>query len=371
MIYLDYQATTPLGRAAREAMLPWMGERAANPHAASRAGREAAAAIEHARGQVTRALEATSGRIVFTSGATEAANWAIAGAVSLMAPRNVIVTVATEHDCVLETARWAARNGCELRILGVDRQGLIDLDEAAAAIDGRVALVAVMAVNNEIGVVQPIEAVSALARAAGALFFCDAVQAFAKIRLPLETIDLVAVSAHKIYGPAGIGALWLRDGLALPPLLHGGGQQGGARSGTVPTALCAGFGAAAEQADDGRHDDMRHVEALHRRALKALGPAWRINGSVEHRYPGNLNVRRDGVQADRLLSEVREVAFAVGSACASGSGRPSHVLKALGLSDAEARSSIRLGIGNPTTDGEIDAAMAQINAAAERQLAWA
>jgi cysteine desulfurase len=372
MIYLDYQATTPLCAEARAAMLAWMGDQAGNPHAANRAGRAAAAAIEIARDQVTAALDAPpAGRLVFTSGATEAANMAILGGWRLMQPRRAIVTVATEHNCVLETARWAARNGAELRVIGVDAEGLIDLDEAATLIDAEVALVAVMAVNNEIGVIQPLAELSALAHASGALFFCDAVQGYGRTALPLDTIDMVAITAHKIYGPAGIGALWLRDGLALPPLLHGGGQQEGLRPGTLPTALCAGFGAAAARLAAGWEDELRHAEAMFHRAVDALGPDWRVNGSVTRRYPGNLNVRRDGIDANRLISEVRDVAFSAGSACASDSGRPSHVLTALGLGPDAARSSIRLGFGTPTTADAVDEAMARINAAAERQLIWA
>ena len=371
MIYLDYQATTPLDPSVRDAMLPWLGAKVGNPHAANRAGREAAAAIELARDHVAQALEANSGRVVFTSGATEAANMAIRGALEVMHPRRAIVTVATEHNAVLETARWAERQGADLRILPVDADGLIDEEQAVAAIDETVALVAVMAVNNEIGVMQPLERVSARAREVGALFFCDAVQGFGRMGLPLETTDMVAIAAHKVHGPAGIGALWLREGLDLPPLLYGGGQQDGLRPGTLPTALCVGFGAAADQLNGWWEDDVATVDALWRRAVKAFGGDWIINGSKRRRYRGNLNIRRDGIDANRLISEVREVAFSAGSACASGTGRPSHVLKAIGLSEAQARSSVRLGFGRFTTAAQIDEAALLINAAAERQLEWA
>jgi len=371
MIYLDYQATTPLDPTVRDAMLPWLGGKPGNPHAANRAGREAAAAIEVARGYVAQALEAASGRVIFTSGATEAANWALRGALDLMAPRRTIVTVATEHNCVLETARWLERQGCDLRILTVDADGLIDEDQAVAAIDESVALVAVMAVNNEIGVMQPLTRISARAREVGALFFCDAVQGFGRMGLPLETTDMVAIAAHKVHGPAGIGALWLRDGLDLPPLLFGGGQQDGLRPGTLPTALCVGFGAAADQLNGWWEDDLANVDVLWARAIRAFGRDWTVNGSTRRRYRGNLNIRRYGVDANRLISEVRQVAFSAGSACASGTGRPSHVLKALGLSEAQARSSIRLGFGRFTTEAEIDQAAVLINAAAEAQLEWA
>jgi cysteine desulfurase len=370
MIYLDYQATTPLDPAVRDAMLPWLGDRVGNPHAASRAGRAAAAAIEIARDQVSAALGITGGQLIFTSGATEAVNWAMAGGVAAVASRRAIVTVATEHSCVLETARHLERQGMELRVLPVDRDGLLDLDNAATAIDRDVALVAVMAVNNEIGVIQPLDAIARLAHSVGALFLCDAVQGFGRVPLPAEA-DMIALSAHKIHGPGGIGALWLRDDLALPPLLHGGGQQHGLRPGTLPTALCVGFGAAARQADLHRDRDAAHVAALSASALAALGPAWQLNGSATRRYRGNLNLRQDGVDAARLISELRDVAFSAGSACASGSGRPSHVLQAIGLATREARSSIRLGFGRFTTAAEIEEAAAAIARAAQRQLEWA
>jgi len=371
MIYLDYQATTPLDPTVRDAMLPWLGAKVGNPHAANRAGREAAAAIEVARLHIAQALEAPTGRIVFTSGATEAANMAILGAIALMRPRRTIVTVATEHNAVLETARWAERQGAELRILSVDADGLIDEELALAAIDETVALVAVMAVNNEIGVMQPLARISARAQEVGALFFCDAVQGFGRMGLPIETTDMVAIAAHKVHGPAGIGALWLRDGLELPPLIHGGSQQDGLRAGTLPTALCVGFGAAADQLNGWWQDDLAHVDALWHHTVKALGREWTINGSIKRRYRGNLNIRRDGLDSSRLISELRDVALSAGSACASGSGLPSHVLKAIGLTDAQARSSLRIGFGRFTTEAEIDQAALLINAAVERQMEWA
>jgi cysteine desulfurase len=222
-------------------------------------------------------------------------------------------------------------------------------------------VVAAMLVNNEIGVIQPIAELAAQAHDAGALFFCDAVQGYGRVPLS-DTCDLIAISAHKIHGPKGIGALWVRDGVELEPLLLGGGQEGGIRSGTLSPALCAGFGAAAALMAT---PDTR-LEPLWTRALSHIHD-WQINGSTEHRYHGNLNIRREGLDAARLISELRAVAFSAGSACASGSGRPSHVLKAIGLTDAQARSSIRLGFGRYTTEAEIDEALTLITAAADRQ----
>lgn len=369
MIYLDYQATTPLAPEVRAAMLPWL-DKFGNPHSPHRIGREAGAAIEVATAQVASALGDSrgKGRTIFTSGATEAANWALQGAVA--GDRRKIVTIATEHACVLDTAMWLAQHGVKLVVLPVLPNGLVDLDAAAAAIDDRTALVAAMLVNNEIGVIQPVAELADMAHRAGALFFCDAVQGFGRVGLPLDSCDLVAVSAHKIHGPKGIGALWLRDGLDWPALIHGGGQQQGLRSGTLSPMLCTGFGAAAALAQDRHEQDSLHISLLSNLA-DDLFEDWTLNGDPLRRYPGNRNLRRDGTDANRLISEVRDVAFAAGSACASGSGRPSHVLRALGLSDSRARGSIRLGFGRYTTQEELREAAGLINQAAARQLEWA
>ena len=356
-IYLDYQATTPLAPEAAAAMRPWLEDKFANPHSPHKLGREAAAAVEVARDQVQEAL-GEGGRLLFTSGATEAANWALKGS---RARR--IVTLATEHACVLDTVEWLAGQGADVDILPVGPDGVVDLDLVEARVTPGTGLVAAMLVNNEIGVIQPVAEIAAIARAKGALFFCDAVQGFGRVSLPLAACDMVALSSHKIHGPKGIGALWVRDGLTPESLLHGGGQEGGLRSGTLSPALCAGFGAAAALLGS----DHDHVERLWNVAREAMR-GWTLNGSESARYRGNLNLRREGVDAARLISEVREVAFSAGSACASGSGRPSHVLAALGLDRKAAASSIRLGFGRYTTEEELEAALALINQAAERQL---
>jgi cysteine desulfurase len=230
---------------------------------------------------------------------------------------------------------------------------------------GDVGLVATMLVNNEIGVIQDIERIGTMARNAGAIMLCDAVQGFGRMAIP-ETVDLVAISGHKIHGPKGIGALWVRDGIALPPLIHGGGQEAGIRSGTLSPALCVGLSEAVRLAQERTVDDDIHVSKLAEQA-KLLFADWTVNGSPEHRYPGNLNIRRDGLDVARLMSEVRGVAFSAGSACASGSGRPSHVLAALGLEPAQIKSSIRLGFGRYTTIEELERAAFLINQATEAQ----
>ena len=227
-------------------------------------------------------------------------------------------------------------------------------------------LFAAMIINNEIGSIQLIAEIAESIHANCGLLLCDAVQAFGRIPIPTGP-DLIAISAHKIHGPKGIGALWVRDGINLSPLIHGGGQEQGLRSGTLSPVLCAGFGAAAKLAAERMEADAGHVETLWNRATE-LFANWTVNGSTTHRYMGNLNIRRDGLDVARLMSECREVMFSAGSACASGSGRPSHVLRAIGLSDAQAKSSIRLGWGRYTTMEEIERAAAVINAAAERQL---
>ncbi|MGJ3649711.1 cysteine desulfurase family protein [Sphingomonas sp. GlSt437] len=360
MIYLDYQATTPLAPEALQAMLPWLERQHANPHSAHAPGRAAKAAVEAAREQVA-ALLPSRGSVSFTSGATEALNWAIKG----IGPGR-IVTIATEHAAVLDTVEAMRAMGREVTILLVDCEGLVDLDAAAEAIRPGTALVAAMLVNNEIGVIQPIAALADLAHRAGALMLCDAVQGYGREPIP-DAVDLVAVSAHKIHGPKGIGALWMRDGIRLAPLLHGGGQEAAGRSGTLSPALCAGFGAAAALMALQADVDRAHVERLWQAAVARLGADWTITGATDARYPGNLNIRRAGLDVARLISELRDVAFSAGSACASGSGRPSHVLSALGLDDASIKSSIRLGFGRYTSEEELVTAIDRINAAALAQ----
>lgn len=367
MIYLDYQATTPVAPEVADAMRPWSEERFANPHSPSRGGREAAAAIEVARKQVETTMGLKGGSVAFTGSATEALNWALKGTIEKRPPnRNRIVTVATEHAAVLDTCEWLAGQGIDLTVLPVNREGRLDLDDLERELDNRVLLVAVMMVNNEIGVTEPITEIANMAHSAGALMLCDAVQALGRVEI-CKGPDLVAVSAHKIHGPKGIGALWMKKGKEPAPLIHGGGQEMGLRSGTLSPALCVGFGAAAKLADERMTRDYDHVEKLWKAARHALGPGWTINGSTEHRYLGNLNIRREGVDAARLLADLRDIAFSLGSACASGSGRPSHVLKALGLDHRQARSAIRLGFGRYTKQDELVDACKRISAAAHTQ----
>jgi cysteine desulfurase len=362
MIYLDYQATTPLAPEAREAMLRWLGgpdsDTFGNPHSPHRMGRMAAAAVETARERVAALLPA-GGRVIFTSGATEAINTVILGT-----PGDV-VTFATEHAAVLDCRRAVEAQGRRFTVLPAGPDGRADVEALSVHVTSSTGLVAVMAVNNEIGVRNPLTPVVEIARRVGARVLVDAVQAYG--RVPVEVAaDFIAISAHKAHGPKGIGALWVRQGAVVGPLLHGGGQEGGLRSGTLSPALCAGFGAAAQVAEEQMAEQMFHVKHLWNIARAAF-PGWDLNGNAEHRWHGNLNIRKEGLDVARLMSDCRQIMFSAGSACASGSGRPSHVLKAIGLDDAQAKSSIRLGFGRYTTAQDIQTAAAMINAAAREQ----
>ncbi|BBI20312.1 cysteine desulfurase IscS [Qipengyuania flava] len=356
MIYLDYQATTPLAPEARDAMLRWLdgpgGTGFGNPHSPHRMGRQAKAAIEMAREQVA-ALFPAGGKVIFTSGATEAINLAIRGS----GQDGSVSVSAIEHAAVLDTAR--AAGSCH--VLNVAQDGQCDTRQDLPA-DTR--LVCLMQVNNEIGTIQPTVEWHRKAKQHNALYFCDAVQAYGRIEV--TGADMIAISAHKFHGPKGVGALWVRDGVGLEEVQTGGGQEFGLRSGTLSPALIAGMGAAAAEAKDRMEQDREHIEMLWDMA-RGLFADWTLNGSEEARWHGNLNIRRKGLDVNRLMSDVRDVMFSAGSACASGSGRTSHVLEAIGCSKAQAKASIRLGFGRYTTQEEIEQAAARINMAAKEQ----
>lgn len=362
MIYLDHQATTPLAPEAKEAMLPWLGGADSlgfgNPHSSHRLGRQAAAAVEVARDQIA-ALLPEGGRVIFTSGATEALNLAIRGSRAGREGASMAIS-AIEHSAVLRTVEAVAS---ELTLLPVDDQGLVD---PQVDLPGDVGLVSVMQVNNEIGTILPVDALGKRARAAGALFVCDAVQGAGKIAPP-QHADMIAITAHKMYGPKGIGALWVRNGVDLEPVVTGGGQEQGLRSGTLSPALCAGFGAAAKLSLEWMEADGAHMQALWARA-RELFCDWAVNGSVECRWKGNLNIHREGIDVPRLMSDVRDVCFSAGSACASEEKKPSRILGALGLSEAQSKGSIRLGLGRYTTLEQLEEAAGKINRAAIAQL---
>ncbi len=356
-IYLDYQATTPLAPEVRGAMMPWILDKFANPHSSHKLGREAHAVVEMAREAVADLLP-LGGKVYFTSGATEALNWAM-----LCSGKGGIALPDTEHAAVRDTALWMRGNRRKVAIMPVKPDGLLDHKLTFPEGTG---LVATMLVNNEIGVIQPVGKIAKAAHKAGALFLCDAVQGFGRVSIPVEA-DMIAVSAHKIHGPKGIGALWVRDGVKLEPLLHGGGQEGGLRSGTLAPSLCVGFGTAARLAKMRMEEDAVRVDRLWTLAMDMLPSDWTVNGSANQRYKGNLNIMSEGIDSARLISDLRDIAFSAGSACASGSGRPSHVLRALGLSDAQARSSLRIGFGRYTTEPELREALSLIFRTAKAQ----
>jgi cysteine desulfurase len=374
-IYLDNQATTPCDPRVVEAMLPYFTEAFGNPHSVHHAyGREAEAAVEAARARVAALIGAEAREIVFTSGATESNNLAIKGAARFHRERRPhVVTCVTEHKCVLESVRRLEREGMRVTRLAVDGEGLIDLDALDRAVTGETALVSIMAVNNEIGVIQPLAEIGALCRARGALFHTDAAQAAGKIPLDVEAmnIDLLSISAHKVYGPMGVGALYVRrrPRARIEPLFDGGGQERGVRSGTVPAPLCVGLGATCDIAAREMAEEAGRLGALAgrlREAVTARLTGVRLNGHATRRIPGNLNFCFAGVDGEALIEAMPGIAVSSGSACTSASVEPSYVLRALGLSDEAARASIRIGLGRFTTADEVDAAVEEIVAAVTR-----
>lgn len=366
-IDLDAQATSPLLAEARQAMLPFLDGMHWNPHSAHRGGRQAKALLEVARMRVAALLGVATDGIVFTSGATEANNLALKGVMEGRGGR--LVTFATEHSCVLQSALHLERLGAAVTILPVLADGLPDLDAyEAALLRGGVALVSAMWVNNELGSIWPIADMALLAHRHGALFHSDAAQAFAKLDLRGAGADLVSLSAHKIGGPKGIGALYVAPGVRLAPLLDGGGQEAGVRSGTQAPMLAAGFGAAAAAANP--EATRRHAETLLRLALAILDRTpHRLNGPDPlggRRWPGNLSVTFPGVDSARLISGLPGLALSTGSACSSGTGRPSHVLEAIGVSPIHAKQTLRLGWNDRMTADVFQHALQQLVDAARR-----
>jgi cysteine desulfurase len=368
LTYLDHHATTPCATAVLEAMAPWWRERFANPSSRLyRPGLEAAAAVGQARARVGQALGMGEDAVVFTSGATEANNLALRGAVEAAREagqsRHALVTLATEHRAVLDPLAALARQGLPLTELPVQRDGLVDLDRLADALTPDTLLLSVMAANNEIGVLQPLEAIATLCRRQGVLLHCDAAQAVGHIPLNMAElgVDLLSLSAHKVYGPKGVGALLIRPGVAIAPQQLGGGQERGLRAGTLPVPLIIGLAAALRLALEDRQERAERVAALRDQLwsrLEALGGIER-NGATRHCLPHNLNVTVAGVDGSRLHQLLRRrLAVSSGSACSEGS--PSHVLAALGRSRQEAAASIRFGLGRDTGQAEVDAAIAAV-----------
>ena len=375
MPYLDYAASAPLRAEALAAMRPLLERPAANPSSQHGPGRAARAAVETAREQVAALVGAAPGEVVFTSGGTEADNLAVKGAL-LARPAGArgLVCTAVEHHAVLDAAAWAeADAGAKVALAPVDQAGRVDPERLGGLLEpGRTALVAVMAANNEVGTGQPVAAAAALAHAAGALLLCDAVQAagLPGVDMGRDGIDLLALAAHKLGGPTGVGALVVRAGAELRPLLHGGGQERGVRSGTLPAAAIAGFGAAAaaalaEREAPGYAAALAALRARLLAGLRALEPALAVNGDPGSGLPGLLSVRFPGRRAEDLLLllDRQGVACSAGSACASGAVTPSHVLLAMGREPAEARETVRFSLGHASTEADVDAAVAAVREA--------
>ncbi len=364
-IYMDYQSTTPTDPRVVEKMLPYFTEKFGNPHSRSHAyGWESEDAIEVARESVADLIGANPKEIIFTSGATESNNMAIKGLAGFYGnEKKHIITIKTEHKCVLDSCRHLEREGFEVTYMDVNSDGSVDLEKLKDTIREDTLLVSIMAVNNEIGTIQPLKEIGAITRAKGTFFHTDIAQAFGKIEIDVNemNIDLASISGHKIYAPKGVGALFVRrrPRVRLTPIINGGGQERGFRSGTLPTPLVVGLGEAARIAKVEMKDEYARLQKLHDKMYKALVddiPDVYLNGQ-KNGYPGNLNLSFAYIEGESMLMAIRQLAVSSGSACTSASLEPSYVLYALGVGDDLAHTSIRFGIGRFTTEEEVDKAI--------------
>jgi cysteine desulfurase len=362
-IYMDYHATTPVDPRALEAMLPYFSDRFGNAASKSHPfGWAAEEAVEAAREQVGALIGASAREIVWTSGATESDNLAVKGAAQFnRAKGRHLVTCATEHKAVLDSMHALERDGFEVTILPVERDGRLDPDRLRKALRPDTVLVSIMHANNESGVVHPIEEIGKVTRGAGVLFHCDAVQSIGRIPFDVEAanVDLASLSAHKMYGPKGVGALYVRrkPRARLQAQMDGGGHERGYRSGTLNVPGIVGFGKAAELCLAERDAEAARLLSLRERLRKGIEAGLdlvSVNGSLEHRLPGNLNVSFAYVEGEALMMAIKDVAVSSGSACTSASLEPSYVLRAMGIADDMAHSSIRFGLGRFTTEEEVD-----------------
>jgi cysteine desulfurase len=369
-LYLDYHATTPVDPRVLTEMLPYFTDQFGNPHSRQHAwGWDAMSAVDTARERVAALINASPGEIVFTSGASESNNLALKGAAEQLRDRGThVVTVATEHKSVLDTCARLGRSGFEVTVIGVGPDGLIDLDELRRAMKPGTILVSVMTANNEIGTLQPLEAIGAIANEGGALLHTDAAQGAGKVPVDVQAmhIDLLSLTGHKFYGPKGAGALFIRKQkpkLALAAQIDGGGQENGIRSGTLNVPGIVGVGRAAEICRLEMATEAPRLAALRDRllvALRAEVDGLRVNGTLERRLPHNLHVSFDDVEGEALLMALGDLAVSTGSACSSGSQKPSHVLKAIGAVGDRAGASIRFGLGRMTTAEQVDHAAARV-----------
>ena len=382
-IYLDNQATTKTDPRVVEAMLPYFTEKFGNPHSKSHSyAWEAEEACELARIQVAKLIGASEKEIIFTSGATESNNMALKGIARFYgSKKNHIVTLITEHKCILDTCRHLEQEGFKVTYLPVKPNGIVDLDELKKAITEDTMLVSVMAVNNEIGTIQPLKEIGQICREKGAFFHSDIAQAFGKIPINVDeyNIDLASISGHKIYGPNGIGALYIRrkPRVRLTPIFNGGGQERGFRSGTLSTPLSVGLGAAAAIASKEMDKDYKHVKKLFDKFLNKIqsnADEIYLNGDKDQRYHGNLNLSFAYIEGESMILSIKDLAVSSGSACTSSSLEPSYILRALGVGDDLAHTSIRFGFGRFTTEEEVEYAaelmLSRINNLRELSPLW-
>ncbi|KAL5711835.1 cysteine desulfurase [Ranunculus cassubicifolius] len=365
-LYLDMQATSPVDPRVLDIMLPYYLSRYGNPHSRTHLyGWESDNAVEQARSQVASLIKASPKEIVFTSGATESNNISVKGVMHFYKEKKKhVITTQTEHKCVLDSCRHLQQEGYDVTYLPVKQDGIVDLDLLRKSIRSDTGLISIMMVNNEIGVIQPMEEIGAICKEFGIPFHTDAAQALGKVPIDVEkmNISLMSLSGHKIYGPKGVGALYMkrRPRIRVEPQMNGGGQERGIRSGTVPTPLVVGMGAACELAMKEMEYDEKRIKGLQERLLNGITSKIDcvvVNGSTERRYAGNLNISFAYVEGESLLMGLKEVAVSSGSACTSASLEPSYVLRALGVEEDMAHTSIRFGIGRFTTEGEIDRAV--------------
>ncbi len=368
-VYLDHNATTPVDPAAFEEMIPYLRQAYGNPSSGHNFGREARSAVDRARDRLAGLLGCDPGEIVFTGGGTESNNLAIKGA-ALAAPsgRDHIVTVRTEHPAVINTCRFLENRGIQVTYLPVNRQGLVDPEQVREAITARTFLITIMHANNETGTLQPVEVISDIAREHGVLLHSDAAQSVGKIKTRVGElgVDLMTIASHKLYGPKGVGALFVRRGVKLEPLIHGAGHESGLRAGTENVAGIAGLGKAAEVAHNVLGHESRRLLKLRQRLwtrLREKVPGASLNGHPELRLPNTLNVSFPGAQANELLLEAHEVAASTGAACHDRSVTHSSVLAAMGLPASEIEGAIRLSLGRWNTEDEIDLAGEMLAAA--------
>lgn len=374
VVYLDHSATTPVKPAVLEAMLPYFTEQFGNASSIHQFGRPNKAKIAEARETLAKTLNAKTEELYFTAGGTESDNWALKSvAEAYRSKGNHIITTKIEHHAILHTAEYLEKNGCTVTYLDVDSDGLISLEALKAAITDKTILISVMFVNNEIGTVQPIAEIGRIAKEHGVLFHTDAVQAYGNMPIDVNAmnIDLLSLSAHKVYGPKGIGLLYARQGVRLPNFIHGGAQERKRRAGTENVPGIIGFAKAAELAHEGLEGHMLHLKTLRDklidRVLKEI-PYSRLNGHAEHRHPGNANISFEFIEGEALLLSLDMVGVAgsSGSACTSGSLDPSHVLMAIGLTHEIAHGSLRLTMGDSTTEADIDYTVDQLKIIVDR-----